>query len=235
MALTPEQLAQAERLNAAVAWVYPDTSNTAFWDNYFNGPDFTLTQQEQDSGISLGPLPAGARPTYPSRSTRAAAPAPAPAPLAPITIGPTPVGGYDYLQASGGLGGGSMGTSTGYSANPTSVGSSGTFDINTDPSSYQSNLIQALRSSYTPQINNPGVNMMAPSTGGASVINALRTPTTGMANNPGMLNIQQYTAPPPAPQTQNVTQQPQVLPPVYMNYMPGAGLTAGSAGLYSDA
>lgn len=233
MALTPDQLAQAERLNAAVAWVYPDTSNTAFWDNFFNGPEFTLTPDEQASGISLGPLPAGARPR--SRSSLAPALAPAPAPLAPITIGPAPVGNYDYLQASSNLGSGSMGMSTGYSANPQSVGSSGTFDINTNPSSYQSNLIQALRSSYTPQINNPGVNMMAPAAGNASVINALRTPTTSMANNPGMLNIQPYTAPPPAAQTQSVTQQPEVLPPVYLNYIPGAGLTAGTAGVFSDA
>jgi len=36
MALTQDQIDQAERLHGAIAWVYPDLSNAEFWDNYFN-------------------------------------------------------------------------------------------------------------------------------------------------------------------------------------------------------
>lgn len=225
MALTPEQLAQAERLNGAMAWVYPDTSNTSFWDNYFNGPDFSLTQQEQDSGISLGPLPAGAQPTYRARASAQAAPAQ----LAPITIGPTPDASANYLQGGSGIGAGVPSASTGYGGSPQSVGASGTFDANMNPASYQSNLIQALRSSYTPQAANSGVNTMPNQPGSSSMVNALRQPdmSTQMANNPAMLNIQEYTM--PAAQTQSVMQQPQVLPGYNdLMYIPNTGP-------YSDA
>jgi len=52
--LTADQQAQANQLHGAVGWIYPDTSDTAFWNNYFN-PTPTLTADEQASGISIGP------------------------------------------------------------------------------------------------------------------------------------------------------------------------------------
>lgn len=270
MALTQDQIDQATRLHGAVAWVYPDVSDTGFWDNFFNGPDFSLTADEQASGISLGPLPAGATPR--SRSAaRTSAPA-ASTPLAPVTIGPTQVGDYDYLQSQN-MPGISLGTSTGYNANPQQVGTSGTSG-NFGNANYQSNLIQALLQAYTPQAtNNPGVNMMPNQGGSSPVIDALRntTPTSGLANNPGVLTMQPYdpnaifqeiygrdpTAQELA-QTQGMNtndlralltdsyntwlqgQQSQQGPvqgiPEYdPSYQPGAGLTAGLAGLSSDA
>ena len=52
--LTADQQAQANQLHGAVGWIYPDTSDAAFWDNYFN-PSPTLTADEQSTGISAGP------------------------------------------------------------------------------------------------------------------------------------------------------------------------------------
>ena len=53
--LTADQQAQANQLHGAVAWVYPELSDTAFWDNYFN-PQPTLTADEQSSGIQSARL-----------------------------------------------------------------------------------------------------------------------------------------------------------------------------------
>ena len=52
--LTADQQAQANQLHGAVAWVYPELSDTAFWDNYFN-PQPPLPADAQSSGISIGP------------------------------------------------------------------------------------------------------------------------------------------------------------------------------------
>lgn len=197
--LTADQLAQADRLHGAVAWVYPDTSNTAFWNNYFSGGSPTLTQAEQDSGISIGPaanIPFGPRGSN-SQTSIPFGPSSSPAPQ------PEVLPGFDSNMLGGTTSSRPqfmLEPSAGPSGYPQVVGAAGSDPLSMGNVPYQSELIRSLRAAnQAPASNNPGVTMLPNAQNSGLVLNFNKPAPTGLSNKPQTLQIKPVTPTPLVP------------------------------------
>lgn len=177
MALTEDQLAQAERLHNGIAWVYPSTDDVGFWDRYFNQTVPELTPQEQASGITLGGYGPGEQQAAYQREQASLAqrPAPAPPPAPLVLPQANPPGILDSSPPPPAP------------SAPPQWGTGG-------DGIYASSLIQALRAATPAGPGNPGVTMMpnaapAPGAGMASTL-----PTGGLINNPPVLKLEALPA-----------------------------------------
>lgn len=204
MALTQDQIDQAERLHGAIAWVYPDLSNAEFWDNYFNQTEPQLTPEEQASGISIGPAPSG----YGSRSRNRGGSSTT---TQPSTGGYTPQPNVSGLQFRD-LDPLTFPGASNYRGTPQTVGANAWREPGIGPTDYQSNLIKALRAASGFGVANPGVSLL-PNQAGASGAVSIPGDVSGLANNPEVLSIPEYDPAGLPPSVTTQPQQPDVLTP----------------------
>lgn len=191
--LTADQLAQANQLHGAVGWVYPDTSNTAFWDNYFNSTTPTLTPDEQASGISIGPMPSSTRPNIPfgpaSQQPQQPQVLPGIDSTTPDMLGAGP---RQFNLTSPGV----------YNGSPQVVGAAGNAPMDAGNVPYQSELIRSLRAAnQAPASNNPGVTMLPNPQNSTLTLDFNKPVPTGLSNKPQKLQIKPVDPTPLAPDT----------------------------------
>lgn len=191
--LTADQLAQANQLHGAVGWVYPDTSNTAFWDNFFNSTTPTLTPDEQASGISIGPMPSSTRPNIPF------------GPASQQPQQPQVLPGIDSTTPDM-LGAGprqfNLTPTGGYNGTPQVVGAANNAPMGAGNVPYQSELIRSLRAAnQAPTSNNPGVTMLPNPQNSTLTLDFNRPVPTGLSNKPQKLQIKPVDPTPLAPDT----------------------------------
>ena len=151
--LTADQQAQAGKLNGTMPWVYPDTSDAAFWNNYFN-PQPTLTADEQASGISIGPADSSYY-TRPLRQTST----PTPQVLPGVTQSSAPTS-YTFQPTSGTVTQPRMLVGSNPTAAPVGESGTGNWSYGGD-GDYQSSLIKSLRESSPAAPYAPGVMLRA--------------------------------------------------------------------------